>query len=141
MVRIAVALPLAAVLAGSATSAAGSPSPHLGNLPEPPGRDAVTTPAEVDLGGGLIEFLITGRIPPMRQAQTMADGAPVREAAPTRPTPEIAPYDGPHAPGTVILNVTQRKVYRILAGGRMEIHHDRLEAASLAKAASQSLSQ
>jgi hypothetical protein len=44
---------------------------------------------------------------------------------------EIAPYDGPLKPGEIVLNVTRRKVYRILPDGLMEVYHGRTDVSGL----------
>ncbi|TNC16330.1 hypothetical protein FF100_03515 [Methylobacterium terricola] len=115
--------------------------------------EAVPEAAPVNLGGGFIEFLITGRIngvprrdpSPVQAAaaqavplQTVpAQAAPPQDAA-TADAPAgdvtIVDYSGPIEPGSVILNVTKREVYRILPNGRMAIYRNDETQIRLARA-------
>lgn len=90
-VAAAVAIVCAATVAAAASPAAA-----------PPGRP--------DLGGGFIEFLVTGAVPVASgRAQTLAGASG-----------ETVPYDGPLAPGAIILDPKRRLKYRVLPGGQAE---------------------
>ncbi len=162
----------------------GHPSPEWGEAGDPAFTGTtrsrtVRTPASrpvaqqldtaPDLGGGFIEFLLTGREPPPRrfaspsavpghavpvrpvtvyraidpytgQAYEQDDASyPARPAAPrsrlatlpgaddyeplARETParfrrQLVDYDGPHQPGTIVVNTTQRYLYFVQEGGK-----------------------
>ncbi|MGX7707848.1 hypothetical protein [Methylobacterium sp. Gmos1] len=106
---------------------------------------AEAVPASINLGGGFIEFLLTGRIAPAPRI----DPAPIQPATvpaaavrPAGPAVAEAPdgdvtivdYSGPFEPGSVILNVTKKQVYRILAGGKLAIYTNDQSQIRLARA-------
>ncbi|GJE45207.1 hypothetical protein [Methylobacterium soli] len=112
-----------------------SPAPETtGALPNPSAAEVGTLAggdpfAGIYLGGGLIEFLLTGEIAPRRRAGTLPppvapSGRDPGAAPVTVPAPRmvVVPYDGDLPPGTVIVNETRREVYRILPGRRAECH-------------------
>ncbi|TXN11361.1 hypothetical protein FV219_05480 [Methylobacterium sp. WL122] len=76
--------------------------------------------ADIDLGGGLIEFLLTGRI-----------GRARHSPSDIRPTAQVMPYSGLLKPGEVVINVTKKKVYRILPNGMMEVYNNRIDVSGL----------
>lgn len=87
----------AAVAIVGATTIAAAASPAA-----PTGRP--------DLGGGFIEFLVTGAVP--------ASPGPARALA--RMSGDTVPYDGPLAPGAIIVDPKRRLKYRVLPGGQAE---------------------
>ena len=110
------------------------------------GGDAVN--AQADLGGGFIEFLFTGRSGPAEAPPTRYRRAPAgygqslsaalmrapttpmlappsaAEATPRRPQmaarfePAMVDYSGPHAPGTIVIDTSERFLYLVMADGK-----------------------
>ena len=111
------ALPFALGLALAALSAAAE------------AQTAYSRPAPGGYGGGLVEFLMTGRSAP---AQAPVYGAPRRYAGypaePARVAPEfglgseyrrqVVAYDGPERPGTIVVDTPAKHLYLVQAGGQ-----------------------
>jgi lipoprotein-anchoring transpeptidase ErfK/SrfK len=72
------------------------------------------------LGGGLIEFLVTGKAQPMRQAalSPTVDPEILRYAEDPRYQRQVVDYHGPEKPGTVVINTPERLLYLIEPDGK-----------------------
>jgi lipoprotein-anchoring transpeptidase ErfK/SrfK len=72
------------------------------------------------LGGGLIEFLFTGSVPPVRQAMLTpaVDPEILRYAEDPRYQRQVVDYHGPEKPGTVIIDTPERLLYLIEPDGK-----------------------
>jgi lipoprotein-anchoring transpeptidase ErfK/SrfK len=72
------------------------------------------------LGGGLIEVLFTGSVPPARQAALTPTVDPeiLRYAEDPRYQRQVVDYHGPEKPGTVIVNTPERLLYLIEPDGK-----------------------
>jgi lipoprotein-anchoring transpeptidase ErfK/SrfK len=73
------------------------------------------------LGGGLIEFLFTGKAEPsMRQAalSPTVDPEILRYAEDPRYQRQVVDYHGPEKPGTVIIDTPERLLYLIQSDGK-----------------------
>jgi lipoprotein-anchoring transpeptidase ErfK/SrfK len=76
--------------------------------------------AAAGLGGGLIEFLLSGgsqSAAPQRQAYA-PDADAMRYAADPRYVRQIVDYHGEEKPGTVIINTPERMLYLVEPGGK-----------------------
>ncbi|HYF53631.1 MAG TPA: L,D-transpeptidase [Salinarimonas sp.] len=127
---------LSLLLAGAATGAAAQVAVN-----EPPVTGSTQRAALGGYGGGFIELLVTGRDPtPAARAynapRVPAVVAPVRlpprvAALPEDPGPhrmlrEVEPqfrrqtvaYDGPHAPGTIVVDTPNRFLFLVQPGGK-----------------------
>jgi hypothetical protein len=86
----------------------------------------------LNLGGGFIEFLLTGRISPVRMSMMLLTEPP-RNSEAFSPSVQIVSYEGPIAPGSVVLNVTKKTVYRILPDRMMEVYPQHTDISSVLK--------
>lgn len=86
---------------------------------------------EIDLGGGLIELLITGSIKPRTHSITLdtvsKDTIPAVLHQMSR-----RPYDGPLPAGTVGINVRKREVYHVTSMGFIDIYSNVADTFALA---------
>jgi lipoprotein-anchoring transpeptidase ErfK/SrfK len=94
---------LAAALAASVVVLAAGVDAHAGSL-----------------GGGLIEFLFTGKAEPMRQAalSPTVDPEILRYQEDPRYQRQVVDYHGPEKPGTVIINTPERLLYLVEPDGK-----------------------
>jgi hypothetical protein len=141
----------AATLPGTPGALAGALPAAPMALPPAPEPDPF---AGIDLGGGLIEFLVTGQIAPRRRVAYAApdpvtparpdagpdaipDDAPAGDAPPMAAAPRsslrVVPYDGGLPPGTVIVNETRGEIFRVLPGRKAELHRTGVDLLRLAK--------
>jgi lipoprotein-anchoring transpeptidase ErfK/SrfK len=72
------------------------------------------------LGGGLIEFLFTGKAEPTRQAalSPTVDPEVLRYEEDPRYQRQVVDYHGPEKPGTVIINTPERLLYLVEPDGK-----------------------
>ncbi|WP_210246626.1 hypothetical protein, partial [Methylobacterium sp. WL120] len=94
---------------------------------------------EIDLGGGLIEYLLTGQIRSKLQRRSYVSSVSQNLIKANIPSavaesgPFTAPYRGPLGVGTVIVNETQGDVYVIRSGGRIQQYHAGIGAIEFAR--------
>ncbi|AWN36757.1 hypothetical protein [Methylobacterium radiodurans] len=97
--------------------------------------DPGQTEEDLDLGGGLIELLLTGSIRPRHRSppDQASIAAPPAQPAPQPPVPKLIAYDGDLPKGTVIVNETRSEVYRVVGRGRAELYRPGGDVLGLAK--------
>ncbi|WP_204165441.1 hypothetical protein [Methylobacterium sp. 17Sr1-1] len=108
----------------------------------------------INLGGGFIEFLLTGRVSSVprsivgvgQEAQVhnytneVSQGQSGTTPATMDGEVKIIDYSGNFAPGSVIINVTKKEVYHILPDGKMKVLRNGNNENRLAKALTKKLS-
>jgi hypothetical protein len=97
--------------------------------PRPPLRSGSCGPQEApdtfrapDLGGGFVEFVVNGRIDAKPRAQQTGCAMPMPAPSTAAPSFEVRSYGGSQAPGSLIVNMTRREIYRVLEGGLVAVY-------------------